>query len=110
MPALTDEIPADVLAVLDFPVPTGAFELVQKLPAPLIEAARDERRSACRTSSTRCYTARPRVYVRAALPMPEVTLVTQPADTAAASSTLDDLLARAADDEHAEGRRRSIAP
>jgi hypothetical protein len=33
------------------------------------------------------------LYVRAALPMPEITIVTQPADTAAASAALDDLLA-----------------
>ena len=31
--------------------------------------------------------------MRPALPIPEITLVTQPADTAAASATLDDLLA-----------------
>jgi hypothetical protein len=33
------------------------------------------------------------IYVRPSLPMPEVTLVTQPADTAAASQALDEILA-----------------
>ena len=33
------------------------------------------------------------IYVRPSLPMPEVTLVTQPADTAAASQALDAILA-----------------
>jgi len=89
--ALVEEIPAGVLAVVDFQVPQGAFELLPQLPAALKKAfgpnvfALPNELDAVLGGETA-------VYVRPGFPMPEITLVTQPADTAAASSTLDDLL------------------
>jgi hypothetical protein len=91
VPALTDEIPGDVLAVLDFPVPTGAFELLPKLPASLVKLFGKDAFGLANQLDTLLH-GETALYVRAALPTPEVTLVTQPSDTAAASSTLDDLL------------------
>jgi len=91
VPALTDEIPADVLAVLDFPVPTGAFELVSKLPPALLKLFGKDAFGLPNELDTLLH-GETALYVRAGLPMPEVTLVTLPSDTAAASATLDDLL------------------
>ena len=90
-PALVDEIPSGVLAVADFQVPSGAFESSSASPqlqqlfgknAPLVPAYLDE-----------LLGGETAVYVRAGAPLPEVTLVTQPDDTAAAAQALDALVA-----------------
>jgi len=86
---LVDEIPADALAVADFNVSQGEFELADpaSLPAPL--------RSAMASSPIllnqldTILGGETAVYVRAAKPAPEVTLVTQPSDTTAATQLLD---------------------
>jgi hypothetical protein len=82
-PALVDRIPSGTLAALDFRAGGDGLSLLQKLlgsgsplPKHLDTLLGGE-------------TA---LYVRPGVPTPELTLVTQPSDTAAASSTLDDLI------------------
>jgi hypothetical protein len=89
--ALADEIPAGVLAVVDFQVPQGAFELLPQLPSALKNLF-GANAVALPNELDGVFGGETAVYVRPALPMPEITFVTQPADTAAASSTLNDLL------------------
>lgn len=86
---LVDEIPAGPLFVADFQVAPGQFELADptKLPKPiqqLLQAA--PQLSGQLDSILGGETA---IYVRPSLPVPEVTLVTQPADTQAAVVALD---------------------
>ncbi len=86
---LVDEIPAGPLFVADFQVAPGEFELADpsKLPKPiqqLLQAA--PQLSGQLDSILGGETA---IYVRPSLPVPEVTLVTQPADTQAAVVALD---------------------
>lgn len=90
---LVDEIPAGVLFVADFQVTQGEFELSDptKLPKPiqqLLQAA--PQLSGQLDSILGGETA---IYVRPSLPVPEVTLVTQPADTQAAVIALDSVIA-----------------
>jgi len=72
-PALVDEIPSGALAVLDFKVSSAGLGLLQGLLGPAAGEL-------------------PKQLEARELPIPEVTLVTQPRDPAAASQTLDDLL------------------
>ena len=89
--SLVDEIPADVLAVADFPMPISSFQLVPKLPAALEKLfGKDVYNLPVQLDTI--FGGETALYVRAALPTPELTLVTSPDDTAAASSTLDSLL------------------
>jgi hypothetical protein len=90
-PALVDEIPAGALAVADFQVPSGGFEMLSQLPKPLLDLFPGNTLDLPQQLDA-VFGGETTIYVRAALPMPEVTLVTQPADTAAASSTLDELV------------------
>jgi hypothetical protein len=92
-PALVDEIPAGALAVADFEVPSGGFELPSQLPKPLTDLFPGDTRDLPEQLDA-IFGGETAVYVRPALPLPEVTLVTQPGDTATASSTLDDLVAQ----------------
>jgi len=90
---LVDEIPAGALFVADFQVAQGEFELgdPSKLPKPvqqLLQAA--PQLSGQLDSILGGETA---IYVRPSLPVPEVTLVTQPADTQAAVVALDSVVA-----------------
>ena len=90
---LVDEIPAGALFVADFQVAQGEFELSDpaKLPKPiqqLLQAA--PQLSGQLDSILGGETA---IYVRPSLPVPEVTLVTQPADTQAAVDALDSIVA-----------------
>lgn len=90
---LVDEIPAGALFVADFQVTQGEFELTDptKLPKPiqqLLQAA--PQLSGQLDSILGGETA---IYVRPSLPVPEVTLVTQPADTQAAVVALDSVVA-----------------
>ena len=91
--ALVDEIPAGVLAVVDIQVPPGTFELLPELPAPLRSVFGAKTAFGVPNQLDTVLGGETALYVRAGFPTPEITLVTQPADTAAASSTLDDLLA-----------------
>ena len=83
-PALVDEIPSGTLAVLDFRVQSAGFALLQKLLGQSAAGVRKQLETLLGGETA--------LYVRPGLPIPEATLVTQPADTAAASRTVDDLL------------------
>jgi hypothetical protein len=89
--ALVEEIPAGVLAVVDLELPPGAFELMPQLPAALKNLF-GPNTFVLPNELDAVFGGETALYVRPAFPTPEITLVTQPADTAAASSTLDDLL------------------
>jgi hypothetical protein len=90
--SLVDEIPSGVLFVADFPVTPGEFQFAPtgSLPKPL--------QSFLGTSPTflaeldNLLGGETALYVRPGLPIPEVTLVTQPADVPKAETALDDLL------------------
>ena len=90
--ALTDEIPSGALAVVDLKVSTSMFENLPKLPAALgkLFGSKADQLPLQLDTLLGGETA---IYVRPSLPTPEVTLVTQPADTAAASTALDEILA-----------------
>jgi hypothetical protein len=88
---LVDEIPAGVLAVVDFEVPTSAFELLPALP-PTLAKVLGRNALDVATQLDAILGGETAIYVRPALPTPELTLVTQPGDTANASSAVDDLL------------------
>ena len=90
--ALLDEIPSGALAVVDFQVPRGGFELMPKLPSQLGRLFGPDLRDLPNELDT-VLGGESAVYVRAGLPVPEITLVTQPADTTTASTTFDELLA-----------------
>jgi hypothetical protein len=90
--ALVDEIPAGVLAVVDIEVPPGTFELLPALPAPLRDAFGANNAFGLPNQLDAVLGGETALYVRPGVPTPEITLVTQPSDTAAASSTLDDLI------------------
>jgi hypothetical protein len=88
--ALVEEIPAGVLAVVDLELPQGAFELMPQLPAVLKNLFGPNAFGLPNELDT-VFGGETALYVRPAFLTPEITLVTQPTDTAAASSTLDDL-------------------
>ena len=81
--ALVDEIPAGVLAVADFQAPNGT------LP-PQLEQLLGKNRTSELGNLLGGETA---VYVQPGMPIPEVTLITQPHDVTAAAAALDSLLA-----------------
>jgi hypothetical protein len=87
--ALADEIPAGVAAVVDFQVPYGAFEILQQVPKPLRDLFGSD--TALPNELDAVLGGETALYVRPGLP-PEITLVTQPADTDQALETLDSLL------------------
>ena len=95
--ALVEEIPAGVLGIVDFEVPQGAFELLPQLPSALKDAF-GPNAVGLPNELDAVFGGETAIYVRPALPTPEITLVTQPADTDAASTTLDDLLKSAPKD------------
>jgi hypothetical protein len=85
---LVDEIPADALAVADFTVKPGTFQyglpkqLRQMLGATAAGLAQLDQVLGGETA----------VYVRPGMPIPEITLVTQPNDTQQATAALEDLV------------------
>jgi hypothetical protein len=93
VPALGDEIPSGALAVLDFQVTPGTFENLDTLPPALVKLFGAKNANALPLQLDTLLGGETAIYVRLSLPTPEVTLVTQPADTATASTTLDTLLA-----------------
>ena len=90
--SLVDEIPAGVLLAADFPVRPGQFELAGAgaLPKPLqaIVAASPS----FLNELDQVLGGETAVYVRSGLPIPEVTIVTQPDDTRVAEQSLADVL------------------
>jgi hypothetical protein len=91
--ALVDEIPSGALAVVDLQVSSGMFENLGTLPAPLVQFLGAANAAALPQQLDTLLGGETAIYVRPSLPMPEVTLVTQPTDTAAASQALDEILA-----------------
>jgi hypothetical protein len=91
--ALVDEIPAGALAVVDLRVSSSMFESLGTLPAPLVKFFGAQNAAALPNQLDTLLGGETAIYVRPSLPMPEVTLVTQPADTVAASQALDAILA-----------------
>lgn len=90
--ALSDEIPSGALAVVDFKVSTGMFENLPKLPAALGKLF-GSKADLLPLQLDTLLGGETAIYVRPSLPTPEVTLVTQPTDTVAASTALDQILA-----------------
>jgi hypothetical protein len=90
--ALVDEIPSGALAVVDFQVSSGMFENLGTLPAPLVKFFGATNAAALPNQLDTLLGGETAIYVRPSLPMPEVTLVTNPADTVAASQALDAIL------------------
>jgi hypothetical protein len=90
--ALSDEIPSGVLAVVDLKIASGMFENMLKLPAALSKLFGAKSNEIPLQLDT-LLGGETAIYVRPSLPMPEITLVTQPIDTAAASTALDQLVA-----------------
>jgi hypothetical protein len=89
--ALSDEIPSGALAVVDLKVSMGMFENLPKLPATLSKLFGSNAQLPLQLDML--LGGETAIYVRPSLPTPELTLVTQPADTAAASTALDQILA-----------------
>src|SRR5581483_10416629 len=77
---------------VDVQLPDGAFELLERLPKRLIDLLGGNDPASLLNELDAIMGGETALYVRPSVPMPEVTLVTQPSDTAAASKTLDSLL------------------
>jgi hypothetical protein len=90
--ALVDEIPSGALAVVDFKVSGGMFENLGALPAPLAKFLGAKNAAALPNQLDTLLGGETAIYVRPSL-LPEVTLVTNPTDTVAASQALDAILA-----------------
>jgi hypothetical protein len=90
---LVDEIPSGALAVVDLQVTSGMFENMGALPAPLVKFFGAKNAVGLPNQLDTLLGGETAIYVRPSLPIPEVTLVTQPADTVAASQALDAILA-----------------
>ena len=90
---LVDEIPAGALFVADFQAAPGEFELgdPSKLPKPIQQLLQAVPQLSGQLDSI--LGGETAVYVRPSLPVPEVTLVTQPADTQTAVDALDSVVA-----------------
>ena len=77
----------------DFNVSSGMFDNLGRLPAPLTTFFGAKNANALPSQLAALLGGETAIYVRPSLPMPEVTLVTQPPDTVAASQALDAILA-----------------
>lgn len=91
--SLVDEIPSGAIFVADFPVAPGQFQRAiaagRKGPLAKLFGANAATLASDLDSILGGETA---LYVRPGLPVPEVTLVTQPGDTAAATGALADVV------------------
>jgi len=89
---LVDEIPSGVLLVADFQVVPGQFEFspADSLPKPLQKFFSGAPSFLSEIDDV--LGGETAVYVRPGLPIPEVTIVTQPNDVSRAQASLDDLL------------------
>lgn len=91
--ALVDEIPAGVLAVADFQVPTAMFEW-SGLPKPLQQLLGDKLGSVLPSELDQIFGGETAVFVTPGTPVPGITIVTQPpTDTTQAAQALDAILA-----------------
>ena len=90
--SLVDEIPSGALFVADFPVTPGEFEFspTGSVPKPLQEVFGSSATSLALLDDV--LGGETAVYVRPGLPIPEVTIVTQPKDVTKAESSLAELL------------------
>ena len=88
--ALVDEIPADALLVVDTSVVPGQYELVD--PSQVPKSLRPLVTSSVPSQLDDLLGGETALYVRAGLPMPEVTVVTQPTDTTGAVQAIEPLL------------------
>jgi len=90
--SLVDEIPAGALFVADFPVTAGQFQFSpsDSLPVPLQKLFGTS--STLLTDLDNLLGGETALYVRPGLPIPEVTIVTQPNDVTQAESALADAL------------------
>jgi hypothetical protein len=93
VPGLIDEIPSGALGVVDLMVGQGMFENMPKLPTALTNLVGAKNAQQLPIQLDTLLGGETAIYVRPSLPTPEVTLVTQPADTAAASQALDQIIA-----------------
>jgi hypothetical protein len=91
--SLVDEIPAGALFVADFPVTPGEFEFSPSgsLPAPL-QKLLGASPTTFLADLDNLFGGETAVYVRPGLPIPEVTVVTQPDDVAKAQAALAGVL------------------
>lgn len=87
--ALVDEIPSGALGVVDFKVPQGGLS---SLPQSMLTKILGAHAADLVDQLDQVFGGETAIYIRPALPLPEVTIVTQPNDTTAASSSLDQLL------------------
>jgi hypothetical protein len=87
---LADEIPAGVLGVVDFQVPNGAFELMSAVPEQIRRLFGAD--TALPNELDGVLGGETALVVRRGSSSPEVTLITQPADTEQAMQTLDSLV------------------
>lgn len=92
-PSLIDEIPSGALAVIDFEASPGMFEDLPQLPAELKTFFPAQNTPDIPLLLDTVVGGETALYVRPSLPTPEVTLVTQPSDTAKASAALDQIIA-----------------
>lgn len=90
--SLVDEIPAGVLFAADFPVRPGQFELAGTGALPKQLQAFLAASPTFLNELDHVLGGETAVYVRPGLPIPEVTIVTQPDDTKAAEQSLADVL------------------
>jgi hypothetical protein len=89
---LVDEIPADALAVADFVVKPGQFQFSKptRLPKQLQRILGTT--PAFLGQLDVVFGGETAIYVRQGLPIPEITIVTQPNDTREATAALDDVM------------------
>jgi len=89
---LVDEIPSGALLVADFPVTPGQFQFsgTSSMPAPLEKFLGASPMFLAELDDV--LGGETAIYVRPGLPIPEVTIVTQPSDTTVAEQSLADLL------------------
>jgi hypothetical protein len=90
---LVDEIPAGALAVADFQVKPGQFQYGQ-LPLPKQLQKQLGSTGADLAELDQVLGGETAIYLRQGLPIPELTLVTQPTDIQKATATLESILQR----------------
>lgn len=91
--SLVDEIPSGAILVADFPVAQGQFEYGGASgPSSPLEKIFGANTATLASQLDAILGGETALYVRPGLPIPEITLVTQPNDTAAATSALGDVI------------------
>jgi hypothetical protein len=90
--SLVDEIPAGALLVADFQVTPGEFQFSDMAPLPKALKSFLDTSPTFLAELDDILGGETAVYVRSGLPIPEVTIVTQPDDTKLAEQSLADVL------------------